>query len=167
MGTKVLSERTDGQDKRVPMTKAAVAADADKVAQTLPDIPTAARNDDVIKIAPITTFNDWVLLIPFLIETNLELPVDAEYRNVGIVIGKSNTIMAPSGQFVQSQLTYGQVVWFQKRSIVGEMRVEQDPYIGRRIVVMSERNLICSLVPVPFEIVDSPIVVASIPRDDK
>ena len=116
-------------------------------------IPTYKRVK-IRQIAPITMFNDWVAIIPFVIDSSFELPAAAEYRNVGIVVGISATVLAYNGERVPSCLAIGDVVLFQKRSVVAEMAINKDPYVGDRIVLVSERNVICKLPKVPFEIVE-------------
>ncbi len=137
----------------VMQSKKLRAEEEAKPTNAILDIP-VVKKDKVIKIAPIRTFNDWVILMPFNIDTNLELQADSQYRDVGIVVGKSETMMTPHGEFVPSRLRWGQVIWFQKKSVVGELGITKEPYAGRRLILLSEKNVICELPAVPFEVLD-------------
>lgn len=111
------------------------------------------KQEAVFKIAPITTVNDWVVVIPFVIEAGILLPNTADYRNIGIVVGCSSSV--PRGEVLgPSALKHGDVVLFQKKSVVGEMAINQDPYLGKRLIILSERNIFCKLPKVKYEILD-------------
>lgn len=113
--------------------------------------------ENVIRVAPITTFGEWVVILPFYLDTNIILPDSTDYRNVGVVVGKSNSIMAPNGNYVDSRLDYGMVVLFQKSSVVADMFINREPYEGRRLLLLSERNVVLRLPAVPVEILDAKI----------
>jgi len=116
------------------------------------NVAVAPQLEEVTMIAPITTYNEWVVIQPFNLATDILLPSNVDYRNVGIVVGKSDTVMAPNGERVSSVLNYGDVVLFQKKSVVGDMFISKEPYLGKRLVMLSERNVICKLPSIPFKI---------------
>ena len=89
---------------------------------------------------------------------------DQGYRNIGVVVGKSQSMLTPNGQRVPSALEYGQVVLFQKRAVVGEMAIAKEPYLGRKLIILSERNIVCRLPAVPFKILDEEIGAESFPQ---
>ena len=151
--------------RKVPLSAVAQAEENAKSEGPGPALPQLHKKmPDVLEIAPIVTFNDWVLLVPFTVETNLLLPATTDYRNIGVVVGKSETMLAPNGQRVKSGLEYGQVVLFQKRSVVGEMAIAAEPYVGRKIIIMSERNIVALLPAVPIKILDRKIGAEDFPQ---
>lgn len=131
------------------------AADDAKVDVPL-SIPTQQR-DDIIRIRPIETLNEFVIVMPFTLETNILLPSNAEYQPYGIVVGSSLTIMAPDGSRVASVLRPGDVVRFWERNIVDQDYKTPDPlYANRRLILLSERGILTRLPPVPFELITAP-----------
>jgi len=155
----------EGKLMQIPMSKkAALEQDAKRSAVEVEH--QIHKHDDIIKIIPIVTINDWVVIIPFVLETNLILPMNADYRNVGIVVGRSESIMSHSGQFVCSRLMIGDVVLFQKKSVVAEMAISQYPYKDKRLIIISERNVVCKLPSVKFEIISDHISLDAIPCSD-
>lgn len=108
----------------------------------------------ISEIMPITTFNDWVVVAPFpAIETVIALPGESDYRNIGLVVGKSSSIMAPNGDRVESALEYGMVVLFQKRAVVDDkLKINKGQYAGKRLVLLSEKNVIMQLPAVPVKV---------------
>lgn len=145
------------KQKQLPVSPAALANEDTKQDSTplLPNL--LPKQGGTIEIAPIETLNEWVVLVPFNIETNLILSADTQYRNIGVVVGKSKTVLAPSGERVASALEYGMTVLFQKKSVVGEMSIDQHPYQGRRLIILSERNIVCRLPAVPVKILSTEI----------
>lgn len=137
----------------------------DKGRQSSPNFPVLPPQENVVQIAPIVTFNEWVVIQPFNLDTNILLPANADYRNVGIVVGKSETVLAPNGARVPSVLNYGDVVLFQKKAVVGEMAINKEPYAGKKLVMLSERNIICKLPAVPFKLLDEAIGAEHIPDE--
>lgn len=129
------------------------------------NIPVYQR-DEVIKIAPIVTHNEWVIVIPFMIDSTVLLPKDSDHKNAGIIVGRSESILAPNGAYVTSHLKIGQTVLFHKRAVVGIVPLNCEPYINKRLCVISQRNIVCDLEQVPFEIVGGPITHAAVLEDE-
>jgi hypothetical protein len=113
------------------------------------------QKDTVFKIKPLTTHNEWLLVMPFAGRTPLILPKAMEYYDYGIVVGTSQTILTPSGARVPSTFKPGDVVKWTERAIVqDELDFNFAPYIGRNVALISERNVITILPPVKHEIVE-------------
>lgn len=146
------------------LTSPAALVGEDQKPDNAPALPPLVQKQvGPFEIAPIETFADWVVVVPFTIDTLLELPADSDYRNIGIVVGRSNSIMSPNGMYVPSRLEYGMVVYFQKRSVIGEMAIHKDPYVGKRLIILSERNIICRLPAIPYKVLDYNIGVDDFP----
>ncbi len=142
---------------KVRQSEKLIAEQSKKVDRPELELPVLEKTQGVFEIAPIICRNSFVILYPFSMESTLELPAEMEYRNVGIVVGKSNSILTPHGERVPSQLDYGTVVLFQKRSVIGDIFINAAPYIGKRLVILSELNIVCELPPVPFRVTNKAI----------
>lgn len=114
-------------------------------------IPVAERTP-LVKIKRIRTLNDWVILAPFRAESNLELPAASSYKEIGIVVGTPEFSYAPNGARIPAQVAVGDVVLFRERDVVGELDIKLVPYVGRRLIFLSERNIICWMPKVQFEL---------------
>jgi hypothetical protein len=120
------------------------------------DIPTYKR-ETVIRIKPIETLNEYVLVMPFARNTTILLPNTMQYQPYGIVVGVSKNMLAPDGSRVVSALMPGDVIRFWERNVIDHDYKTPDPhYRERRLVLLSERSVLSRLPPVPFEIVDEP-----------
>jgi co-chaperonin GroES (HSP10) len=106
-----------------------------------------------IKIKPIDCLNEFVAVLMFRIKSDIELPEMQKYKNEGIVIGVGPGMADSNGQRVKSQLQIGDVVIFMERNIVMEINAESEPYKGQRVIILSERNIICKAPPVEFKVV--------------
>lgn len=131
------------------------AKDDGKTTRVGPNIQTVPKG--MFRIIPIKCHNEWVVIAPFAVESTIYVPSGADYRNIGVVVGKSEKLMAPNGAFVDNPLAIGSVVMFTKKAVIEEMVINQEPYEGRRLVLLSQRNVICELVPIPVEILDGTI----------
>jgi co-chaperonin GroES (HSP10) len=109
--------------------------------------------DDKIKIKELTCYNDYVALVQFRINSRIELSGDASYKQEGLVVGVGPGIPASDGKRCPSQLIIGDVVSFYGRPTL-ELNPTEGVYAGRRVVITSERSVICKLPSVPFERVD-------------
>lgn len=117
-----------------------------------PGITTVPRG--AIKIIPIKCCNDWCFIIPFSNESTILIPSGADYRNIGVVIGRNDKLISHSGASYDNPLAIGRVVMFEKNSVVDNLSIMEEPYIGRTIILVSQRNIICELPSVPVEIME-------------
>lgn len=106
-----------------------------------------------IKIREVACCNEFVAVLPFRINTGLQLAADQQYKNEGIIIGVGPGLPNGAGGRCPSQFRLGDVVAFQDRAVVQKMESQSPPYKGRSVYIMSERNILCKLPPVPFEII--------------
>lgn len=126
--------------------------EAAKPEARIPELPEIKRDKKVV-IRPIKCFNAWLIVMPFYENTELVLPNEAEYLNQGVVCGSSETIMAPSGAYVPSQFKPGDTIMFAKQSEVDRIKSKREPYAGRLLILISERNVICQVnAPIGVEI---------------
>lgn len=108
-----------------------------------------------VRIKPVDCLNDFVAVLLFRIKSDIELPEMQRYKNEGVVVGIGPGVPDNNGSRIKSQLKIGDVVVFMERNIVMEINSSNDPYKGQRIIILSERNLICKLPPVEFKLVDA------------
>ena len=108
-----------------------------------------AFDGGVIKIKILDCLNDFVAVLRFQETSTIELPENQRLKNEGIVIG-----VGPG--FVESataKLIVGDVVAFLPRNIVTEIKATQYPYQNQTITILSERNIIMKLDPMPHEFI--------------
>jgi co-chaperonin GroES (HSP10) len=78
------------------------------------------------------------------------------YKNEGLVIGVGPGIAA-DGQRVPSQFEIGDRVYFSSKHIHIALEQDSDFYDGfyhdSDVFILIERNVICKLPPIPFEVV--------------
>lgn len=129
----------------------------EEVSKTLPSvlpepdtIPVLAAGEP-LKIKEVVCCNDFVAILQFRIQSNLELG-DTGYKQEGMVVGFGPGLPTASGNRCPSQLSMGDVVTF-----FGNPTLTLEPknglYAGRKIIVIPERSIICHLPKVPFEVV--------------
>lgn len=127
-------------------------------AQRLPDLP-EQRAEGVLKIRPIPTYNDWIIIIQETIDTgDIVVPDGSKEFNKseGVVIGvpaPGNGLPDNSGSRLPSQVKVGDKVLFQENAYKELKSGPGTFYAGKKIIVVSERNLICRLRPIPFDLV--------------
>ncbi len=108
----------------------------------------------LIKIREIQCLNDFIAILLFRVKSDIQLPDAQQYRNEGIVVGIGPGLPDGNGGRVLTQLKIGDVVLFQDRNVVIDINSDKPPYRGQRVVIISERSLICKLPPVEFEIIN-------------
>lgn len=106
-----------------------------------------------IEIREIPCLNEFVAVLLFRVKSDIQLPDKQQYRNEGIVIGMGPGLPDGAGGRVATQLKLGDVVLFQDRNIVLDINSDKPPYRGQRVVIISERSLICKLPSVEFVLV--------------
>lgn len=122
----------------------------------VPEIPEeviqVVMGDEPIKIKNVPCLNDFVAILQFRVKSSIELG-DTGYKQEGMVTGFGPGLPTASGTRCPSQLKLGKVI-----SFFGQPTLTLSPksgvFAGRKVVIVPERNLICYLPQVPFEIVD-------------
>ena len=143
--------------KSVKLTKDEAKMNSAKQAAVKPAIVAAKHKDTAIKhtIRKIECLNEFVAIMQFEMEmkSGIELPDSKKFINEGIVVGVGPGV-SDSGTRCPSQLKIGDVVMFSDRNIVTTIASEQHPYAGKKLILISERSLMCKLPAVPFDMVD-------------
>lgn len=115
---------------------------------------------ETIQIREIACLNDMVAIMQFEVKSTI-LSTAESFKNEGIVVGVGPGLVCADGSRTPSQLSIGDVVMFAERQIASEISTPADSpsiYAGKKIVMISERSLICLLPPVSYEVVE-PLVV--------
>ncbi|MDB4490167.1 hypothetical protein N9045_01485 [bacterium] len=109
----------------------------------------------IITIKPVDCFNDYVALLQTEIETSIELVgTDSQFKNEGIVIGRGTGMSDGQGGRLELSAQLGDYVMF-GNSVVATLQPSDGHYQGRKVVIISERHLICKLPNnVEFEIAE-------------
>lgn len=107
-----------------------------------------------IYVKKLNMLNEFIAVRLFEQESELALPEDKRFKNEGIVVGVGQGLPDGSGGRCESQLKIGDVVLVQDRNIITALSVAGGHYDNAKIVVLSERNIICKLDPVPYEVVE-------------
>lgn len=136
----------------IPKTKKLSTEDQfEKMADDLQVTPKQIIASGPIKIREITTLNDFVAILQFQIDTgSIELPESvSKYKNEGMVVGIGPGVKnGVNGDII----SIGDVVVFGAKNIITSIASDSEPYKGRNIIVVSERNIICKLpVSIPWE----------------
>lgn len=105
-----------------------------------------------IEIREIPCLNEFVAVLLFRVKSDIVMPDKQQYRNEGIVVGMGPGLPDGAGGRVATQLKLGDVVLFQDRNIVLDVSSDKPPYKGQRVVIISERSLICKLPAVEFTV---------------
>jgi co-chaperonin GroES (HSP10) len=130
------------------------AAQAEASTPPLAGLPKEFSEDGPVTIKPVECLNDWVAVMQFRVHTTIEMPEGEGYKNEGIVIGVGKGLPDGSGGRLTPQLSLGDVVMFQDRAIAAKIQSDSAPYSGKIILMLSEKNVLCKLAPVPFEITE-------------
>jgi len=110
----------------------------------------AAFDGGVIKIKELDCLNDFVAVLRFQETSTIELPENQRLKNEGIVIGVGPGLV----EGAKAKLFLGDIVAFLPRNIVTEIKATQYPYENQTITILSERNIIMRLDPMPHEFIN-------------
>lgn len=113
-----------------------------------------SRSSSTMVIKKIKMLNEFIAVRLFEHESELALPDDKRFRNEGVVVGIGPGLPDGAGGRCASQLNIGDVVLVQERNVLTSLNVSGHPYDDAKIVVLSEKNIICKLEPVKFEVID-------------
>lgn len=114
----------------------------DSVAEAFTEAPikTIAKSDEVVEISPIECFNDFIAIVQFQYDTTIHL-TESGYKNEGIVVGVGPGIVNGSSR-VKPTVEIGDCVVF-GRNVTAELESNEPPYEGKKVIITSERNIIC------------------------
>lgn len=100
-------------------------------------------------IKEVNCLNDFVAILRFEEDSLIEIPDKQRLKNEGIVIGVGPGVPPTE----KSQIIIGDIVAFLPRNIVTEIKGTAYPYEGKNIAIVSERNIIMKLEPLPHRFV--------------
>jgi len=109
-----------------------------------------------VKIRPVRCCNDFVAIMQLKIETLLAMTdEDAAYKNEGLVVGVGPGSSDGNGGRLKPGVEIGELVVFGERNILQTIESSSPPYEGKRIIIVSEKNIICKLSKkVEYELVE-------------
>jgi co-chaperonin GroES (HSP10) len=117
--------------------------------------PTTAKDDGgPFKIKPVHCLNDLVAIVQFKKDSPLEVPHKPDWLPEGIVVGVGPGLPTAGGTRCPVQLEIGDKVLIMDRQVLTALESDNGFYARRRVIIMSERNVLVKLDPIPFEIVD-------------
>jgi co-chaperonin GroES (HSP10) len=95
-----------------------------------------------------------VAVLQASIETTIELAgTEGQFKNEGLVIGVGPGIADGAGGRLKPSVEVGDYVMFGPRNIAATLEPGDGPYKGKKVVIVSERNILCSLPgSIPYEI---------------
>lgn len=104
--------------------------------------------DGPIEVRQIPMFNDFIAILQFQVQIGGGIVItddDSKYKNEGLVIGVGPGVADGGGGRLRPGPEFGDVVMFGPRNIVAQIESNSPPYQGQKIVIVSERNVICKL----------------------
>lgn len=114
------------------------------------EIPSALavleKPEGLIQVREVHCLNDFVAILQFEVDTGgIVVPdSDSKYKFEGLVVGVGGGVTDGAGSRLPLQVKVGDVVMFAKHTIA-QLASDSPPYAGRKIVIISERNLLCKL----------------------
>jgi co-chaperonin GroES (HSP10) len=106
-----------------------------------------------IPVKKVRTFNDFVAILQFRVESSILMTGNHGYKNEGMVVGVGPGLPGSDGKRVPSQLQIGDVVSFYGNPTTA-LEPKSGVYAGQKIIIVPERAVICGLKAVPFKIVE-------------
>lgn len=101
---------------------------------------------DAIEIRPVDCQNDFIAILQQQMQTSIMLADDTQsYKNEGLVIGVGPGVSDGAGGRLKPNIEVGDYVMFGSRNIVQEIVSNNGPYAMKKVVIVSERNIICKL----------------------
>jgi co-chaperonin GroES (HSP10) len=135
--------------------KQEIAEDAKKKSIILPNLDSdSAEESGPIKIKKIECLNEFVAILVTTIESTIQLTENSKFKNEGIVVGVGPGLPDGSGGRTASQLNIGDVVLFKDNNVAMQLDPDNGFYKNKRIVIISERSLICKLPKREYELVE-------------
>ena len=130
----------------VPKTKKLCEEEAAGVAIKPPSLDIAEPFEDVVLIRPVDCQNDFVAVLQAQIETTIALSNDDHsYKNEGLAIGVGPGIADGAGGRLKPTVNVGDYVMFGAKNVLQTLAPNDGPYKGRKVVIVSEKNILCKL----------------------
>lgn len=146
-------------DNSVTMTAKRMAElekDASKRSVILPSITAEEREVETgpIKIKKIECLNEFVAVLVTTVESSIQLTENSRFKNEGMVVGVGPGLPDGNGGRTASQLALGDTVLFKDNNVALQLDPDSGFYKGKRIIIISEKSLICKLPVKEFMIVE-------------
>jgi co-chaperonin GroES (HSP10) len=131
----------------IAKSKKLAAEDAQPQEMRVPSvlITTPLTQEGPIQIREVQCLNDFVAILQSSSQSNITIPDQSRYKNEGIVVGVGPGITDGAGGRLIPGVGIGDVVMFGERNIVATLESDSPPYAGHRVVIVSERNILCKL----------------------
>lgn len=104
-----------------------------------------------VKVKPMKCYNDFVAILQQQVDAQLLLG-NVAFKNEGIVVGVGPGMPNATGR-TGSQLAVGDYVAFYGNPLT-VIEPNAGVYAGKRIIIISEKFVICQLPSIPYELVD-------------
>lgn len=98
-----------------------------------------------LAIREVQCLNDFVAILQAKTESSIAVPDAAKYKNEGVVVGVGPGVADGAGGRLKPCVEIGEMVVFGERNVVTALEPDTPPYAGNRVVIVSERNIICKL----------------------
>jgi len=98
-----------------------------------------------LQIREVQCLNDFVAILQAKNESSIAMPDAAKYRNEGVVVGVGPGVADGAGGRLKPCVEIGDMVVFGEKNVVMAMEPDAPPYAGNKVVIVSERNIICKL----------------------
>jgi co-chaperonin GroES (HSP10) len=135
----------------IPKAKSAEAKEHEVEKKALLTSFKEAKKLDLVKIKPLKCLNDFVAIMPIVIEASIVLPETA-YTNEGIVVGIGPGLKTEVRQ--TNQLEIGDVVLFNSKNTLTKLQPDEGVYKDREIFITQERSIFLVLRKIDFELVE-------------
>lgn len=101
----------------------------------------------VVKIRPVECLNDFVAILQSELETFLAIAGGSQekFKNEGVVVGVGPGIADGAGGRLKPSVIVGDYVMFGDKNVVAKIEPDTGPYAGKKVVIVSERNILCKL----------------------
>jgi len=131
----------------IPKTAKLSEADKQIAEMKAPSVLLDAGSEDTgpVQIRVIQCLNDFVAILQTTTKSNIAIPDASKYKNEGIVVGVGPGVSDGAGGRLPLSVAVGDVVLFGEKNIIAVLESDSPPYVGKRVIIVSERNIICKL----------------------
>lgn len=131
----------------VPKTKKLRDEEAAGAAnESVPSFDIAEKLAGVVKIRPVDCQNDFIAVLQAQLETTIALTNDDHsFKNEGLVIGAGPGVSDGAGGRLALTISVGDYVMFGARNVLQTLTPNDGPYKDRKVVIVSEKNILCRL----------------------
>lgn len=134
----------------IPKSKALISSEStgrgEQTTTTVAKLVSAV-DKSVVKIRPVECLNDFVAILQSELETFLAIAGGSQekFKNEGVVVGVGPGIADGAGGRLRPSVVVGDYVMFGDKNVVAKIEPDTGPYAGKKVVIVSERNILCKL----------------------